>query len=82
MNNKSINKLYSPAPLGSPAIEDRVRKSQSSYYFISLPVAKHHLRLRIVIPIRQILFTIIYYTPPCLTVNTHRAGRGQRILIY
>ena len=37
MNNKSINKLYSPAPLGSPAIEDRVRKSQSFLLFYFAP---------------------------------------------
>ena len=37
MNNKSINKLYPPAPLGSPAIEDRVRKSQSFLLFYLRP---------------------------------------------
>ena len=37
MNNKSINKLYPPAPLGSPSIGDRVRKSQAFllFYFAS-----------------------------------------------
>ena len=37
MNNKSINKLYPPASLGSPSIGDRVRKSQAFllFYFAS-----------------------------------------------